>query len=236
MTHAEKENEARHSSCRGMAASSFGFFAVKGMCRNVPPCSKIDTRFIGATWPERERQRGFKPYTQNTGRSRLDKQSQSPCSSPRIARTRLADSNSERFPLGLQPVCNNAISATLRSIQARRFSWKLSSHGLHGGGRDACKTPYFRKSGSLEACQKNANGSPATERCMPKTFRHGTMQEIVKGKTRHFVPPRNETPCFSCCHRSATGHLYRFTICIVILWCSGNVEVMQSEPSSVEVF
>lgn len=222
MTHAEKENEARHSSCRGMAASSFGFFTIKSLRRDVSPCGKIITRSMGVIRPERKRQRGFIAYPENTGCPRLVKSFQPSCSSPRVIRTWLINSNPKRHSLGLQLVCSNAISTALRPIQVRCFSWKLSSYGLHGGRRSTGKTSNLGKSSPLETCQKNANGSPATGRCMLKTSRHGTKQGNLKGEIRHFVPPRDKTPSFSCGYRPATGHLYRFTICMVFQWGNGS--------------
>ena len=54
-------------------------------------------------------------------------------------------------------------------------------------------------------------------------------------KNGDFVPPRDEMPCLGRFHRPATGHLYRFTICVV--FCSApliyglKVLVAQTSPN-----
>ncbi|RFC37760.1 MAG: hypothetical protein DID92_2727743059 [Candidatus Nitrotoga sp. SPKER] len=236
MTHVQKKIETRHSSCRGVATSPTGIFAVQGVRRNVPTCSKISAGFMGVTWGQRKRQWRFISNSKNARDSGLDKPGQPACCNSRVNSKRPADSNSARWAFGLQLICTDALSTSLRSIQVTSYTKRLSSLGLHGRRRSTCQTTYIGKSGTLETCQKNANGSPATERCIPKTFRHGTMQHTKTVKMIHFVPPRNETHCFSCFDRSATGHLYRFTICMVILNGIVRGKEPQTAPSSRERF
>lgn len=213
MSHVKKPIKTWNRGYRGMAARHLGFFEVTGMCGIIAAWSKADAGFVRSTWTERDRQRRPIHSAESNGYSRLDKPRQSSRCNPRVAGTWAIGSDPARFKAGLLPVCGNAVPVELRLGEAGYSAWELPRHGLYGEGGGACKTADRNKPVPLATCQKNANGSPATERTKRQTFRHGTNQSNQNEEIGDFVPARNKTPCFSGWLRSAKGHLSRITIC-----------------------
>lgn len=116
---------------------------------------------------------------------------------------------------GLQFVCADPVPVGLRPAKAGRVAGLLPDDGLHGQWCGPRQSSNGSKTGRLEACAKNANGSPATGRYTDQTSRHGTNGSGKSGEVGEFVPPRDKTPCFSGAQRPATGHLSRLAISTV---------------------
>lgn len=209
MSHDAKIEEALNCGHRLMASRAPRFSQVEGMRGTFAPWCQIAAGRARPTRPERDQKRRYQSSAAHHAPPWMDEQKQSACRHCGTDRARPAIHDAARITAGLQSVRLHHVPARLRLIETRRSPRLIPADGLHGRRTDPCKTAYGDSAGSMATRQKIKNGAPATGRFSLKTSRHGTNDArnfLVKG---HFVPPRDETPCFSGSKRPATGHLYR---------------------------
>ena len=216
MTYEQKQIKARPRRFRNVDSLAAGIYAVKSVRGTVTAGGKAAARSIGTLGAERDPQRRFISSAKGNGLSRMDEPLKPLRSGLRAKGERLTCSDQTGISPRLQSVRGNSVSAELRPLQTGREAGNLSVDRLHGRRRITSQSTNGRKTGTVEASQKNANGSPATGRSTHRTSRHGTKRHQAGDEIADFVPPRDKTPCFWGVHRPATGHLYILTMCTPI--------------------
>lgn len=212
MSHGTRLEKTQHCDQGRVAASRPGLPPLESLRGTLSTGRQVTAGCSGATWSERHQERRYQPCAKGDGDSWMVEPIQSRRSRSGATAVRAAVANPARLADGLQSLRLHAVPAGLRPGEAGRKARMLSDHGLHAAGV-AWKTTSRISAGHLEACQKNANGSPATGRSNGSSSRHGTRHQFQCIEIGDFVPPRDKTPCLLGWLRPATGHLYRFTIC-----------------------
>lgn len=213
MTYEQIEIKTRDRRNGYLDSLSSGVFAVKGVRGTVTAGGKAFARRVGATWPERHAQRRFVTSAQGHGGTRVDKPFKPRRSGSGTTGAWTTRSDPAGIASRLQSIRGHFVSAELQLDEGRRKAGDIQANRLYGRRRITRQSTHGSKSGEVATPEKNANGSPATGRSTPKTYRHGTNQAHENRGIADFVPPRDKTPCFWVWLRPATGHLYRFAIC-----------------------
>lgn len=213
MNHGPRIKKTRHCRPGKLASGRAGLPAIQGVRGVVAAGCKTSVGSARAAWPKRIQERRHQPGAEGNGGSRLVKPVEPWGCSSGTAAVWAIGANPAGFADGLQSVRLHPVPAGLRFGKAGCETRLLPDHGLHAAGH-ACKTSDRIKPGNLEARQKNTNGSPATGRSIASSSHHGTKCQFETMGINDFVPPRDKTTYFSGLLRPATGHLYRFTICV----------------------
>lgn len=213
MSHGAKIEEAFNRCNRLMASRAPRFSQIESSGGVITTRRKVAAGRAGAAGAECGRQWRYQSSAAHHAHPWMDEQKQPACRHCGTDRERPVIHDAARIKAGLQPVRLHPIPARLRLVEARRSPRLIPADGLHGRRTDPCKPAYRDSSGSVATRPKIKNGTPATGRFSLKTSRHGTNDARKFLEIGHFVPPRDETPCFSGSKRPATGHLYRYAIC-----------------------
>ncbi len=113
---------------------------------------------------QRRRQWRHQPHSEGNGHPRMVGAGKSRCGRPRTAGEQSPRDDTTGEPAGLQLVCADAVPARLRHFKAGRTTRMLFDQRLQSIGRVTWRRSNGLQAGALAACQKNANGSPATVR------------------------------------------------------------------------
>lgn len=201
-----------HRGNRRVASAAAGFFKVAGLRRAIDTRKQIIVRRARPARPERDQERGFEPSTQNHGSARVDKQGHALRCCERTREIWIAGAKQKRRPERLLTFRLHTFPSGLRSVQIGHQPWSVPRDRLHGLSANSRPCSNGRKPCGMETGQKIRNTIPATEQSTGETFRCGTKSGQETAQITDFVPPRYKTPHFWGWLRSATGHLFIFTI------------------------
>lgn len=208
-----KRQETRHRSFRHVAAGPARLPALYGMRATLPARVEATAGHAELHGAERNPQWRYKPRTQSASASRLDKSRQHRGSGVRATGSAANPTDQAGRQERLQPMGGHAVPARLRPEESRSGGGFLHLFRLdasrHEGGADADRA----RSRNLEACAQEQFGMSRHGTKSGSLFRHGTKSKPETRRIAKFVPPRNETPCFSGLGCPARGHLSRYAIC-----------------------
>jgi hypothetical protein len=199
---------------RSMDPNFLGVSAFQSGRRTLATRGEAADRRAFAAGTERCRKWRYQPDAKDYGDARLAGPQQFEVCSTGAGRvwTTCADEAGESPRL--QPVRNHVVPIGLRLGQDRRPAWMLLAARLCRTGRKAGQKTNRGSPGTLApGAGKIINGGLVTERCHRKPFPCGTTYNSRPEKTADVGPLRNEVAFFEWVQRSATSHLYRFTIC-----------------------
>lgn len=190
-----RHQEAKHSHRRAMASATVRVPAEQSMCGTLAACLQAAAGRLVHARAERFAEWGYRHHAKADGLSRVVKQIESRCCRARVGGARTIDADPAGLKARLQFVRMQLVPARLRHAKAGRGAEQLSHVGLDVRRR-AGKSTDSGIAGSVAARSKNENAIPATGRSTYRTSRHGTNSHQGKPLNPHFVPPRDETPCF----------------------------------------